>query len=72
VNLECPCGQIHELSAATRVAYESVTAGLPPTMLVVVDGVGRWHVPRLFIAVHGIQLGADLPELAERYGFEPG
>ncbi len=70
MNLACPCGQIHELSAGMRVAYENVTWGLPPTMLVEVAGE-RWRVPRIFIAVHGLK-AAELPELATRYGFEPG
>jgi hypothetical protein len=68
--LACPCGEIHELSAATRVAYENVTRGLPPTVLVVVEEQG-WYVPRIYLAVHGLK-GEDLPALAERYGFEHG
>jgi hypothetical protein len=66
-NLECPCGQIHELSAATRTAYDNVTAGLPPDITVETPD-GRWHVPRIFIAAHGLK-AQDLPELATRYGF---
>jgi hypothetical protein len=64
----CPCGTLHELSAATRAAYAAVTAGLPPTV-VVETPAGRWRVPRIFIAAHGLK-AADLPGLAERYGFE--
>jgi hypothetical protein len=64
----CPCGEIHELSAATRVAYENITWGLPET--VVIEVCGRaWLVPRIFIAVHGLKAD-DLPELAARYEFE--
>lgn len=66
----CPCGEVHELSASVRAGYESVTAGLPPSVPVAVPGVGRWLVPRIYIAVHGIK-AQELPELAERYGFEP-
>lgn len=74
-SLPCPCGEVHELSAATRIAYDNVTMGLPPDVVVSVPA-GRWHVPRIFIAVHGLK-GADLPALAGRYRFraatgEPG
>jgi hypothetical protein len=64
---ECPCGQVHELSAAVRASYENVTAGLPPAVPVTV-GRRTWQVPRIYIAVHGLKAG-ELPELAERYGF---
>lgn len=65
--LPCPCGQVHELSAATRVAYENITRGLPETMVISVDG-RAWLVPRIFIAVHGLKAD-ELPELAARYEF---
>ena len=67
-NLDCPCGDIHELSAKTRVAYDNVTAGLPPTVVVSVDGQA-WHVPRIYLAAHGLK-AADLPALAGRYSFK--
>lgn len=63
----CPCGEIHELSAATRAAYEAATAGLPAEVPVKTHG-GTWLVPRIFIAVHGLK-AAELPALARRYGF---
>lgn len=63
----CPCGEVHELSAATRGAYEAVTAGLPAEVKVEAPG-GTWLVPRIFIAVHGLK-AAELPGLAERHGF---
>jgi hypothetical protein len=68
--LECPCGEAHELSERTRVAYANVTAGLPATVLVKVPE-GCWQVPRIYIAAHGLN-AADLPELAEQYGFTEG
>lgn len=68
--LECPCGKAHELSAGTRVAYDNVTAGLPLTVLVAVNG-RAWQVPRIYLAAHGVKAD-ELPELAERYGFEEG
>jgi hypothetical protein len=71
--MNCPCGEIHELSAMTiamtRVAYESVTAELPPDVVINIPA-GRWRVPRIFIAVHGLK-PADLPALAAQYGFPP-
>jgi hypothetical protein len=68
VLLKCPCGDIHELSAAARSVYENVTRGLPADVPVKVPG-GCWRVPRIFIAVHGLK-AAELPALAEKYGFE--
>ena len=65
----CPCGQVHELSAAVRAAYESVTAGLPSSVAVETPA-GTWLVPRIYIAVHGLK-ASELPALAERYGFAP-
>jgi hypothetical protein len=65
----CPCGEVHELSAATRAAYEAVTAGLPSSVLVHVSGVGGWFVPRIYIAVHGLK-ASDLPELAATHGWD--
>lgn len=56
----CPCGEVHELSSATRAAYEAVTAGLPSSVLVHVPGAGCWFVPRIYIAVHGLK-ASDLP-----------
>lgn len=66
----CPCGEVHELPASVRAAYESVTAGLPPLMRVFVPDVGCWLVPRIYIAVHGLKAD-ELPALAEQYGFAP-
>lgn len=66
----CPCGEVHELSAQTRVAYGNITAGLPSTVPVSVNG-RAWQVPRIFIAAHGLK-AAELPELAQRYGWEEG
>ena len=66
----CPCGEIHELSAAARAAYENVICDLEPDVRIKVPG-GCWRVPRIFVAVHGLK-AAELPALAERYGFAPG
>lgn len=64
----CPCGQVHELAADARAAYEAATAGMAPVVRVTTED-GSWLVPRIFIAVHGLS-AADLPALAGRYGFE--
>jgi len=64
----CACGEVHELSAAVRAAYGTVTGGLPSSVPVRVPDVGCWLVPRIYIAVHGLK-AEELPALAERYGF---
>jgi hypothetical protein len=51
-----------------RSAYDSITDGLPATVAVETPQ-GRWRVPRIFIAAHGLKAD-ELPALAERYGFE--
>ena len=63
----CPCGDAHELSAGTRIAYENVTRGLPATVIISVSG-RAWLVPRIYIAAHGLKAD-ELPALAVRYGF---
>jgi hypothetical protein len=66
-NLECPCGQVHELSARFRLAYANLTYGQPPDVAVTVPA-GSWRVPRIYIAVHGLK-AEELPALAARYKF---
>jgi hypothetical protein len=58
------------MSDEVKLVFDQVTAGLDETVRVTVRGVGAYEVPRLFIACHRFA-GADLPELAERYGFQP-
>jgi hypothetical protein len=67
VAVECPCGQVHELRFEARIAYEKVTRGLPPDV-VIKTPAGVWRVPRIYVAVHGVR-AAEMPALAERYGF---
>jgi hypothetical protein len=64
----CPCGVLHMMSADVLATYGHVTAGLPSTVTVETPD-GRFAVPRIFIACHGLK-AADLPALAARYGFE--
>ena len=66
---ECPCGQAHQFTPDIQTAYENITRGLPETVAVTIARVGSWLVPRIDLAAHGMP-AADLPELAERYGFE--
>jgi hypothetical protein len=65
---DCPCGVPHELAPDTAAAYRGVTDGLPSTVTVSTPG-GRFAVPRIFIACHGLKADG-LPALAERYGWE--
>jgi hypothetical protein len=67
VNFRCPCGEVHELSAAVRAAYEKATTGLPSSVPVETPA-GTWLVPRIYIAVHGLKAD-ELPALARRHGF---
>jgi hypothetical protein len=66
----CPCGDRHLMSAEVRDAIDAITAGLADTVPVIVRGRGAYRVPRLYIACHGLA-AADLPGIAERYGFQP-
>lgn len=65
----CCCGQPHELSPKAWAAFLRVTRGLPATVVLRIPGGRAWHVPRIYLALHGIHV-ADVPELAERYGWE--
>ena len=67
-DLECPCGEVHELSASVRSQYEQVTSGKSATVKVETPE-GCWLVPRIYIAVHGLKAD-ELPAMVERYGFE--
>lgn len=64
----CCCGERHQVSTAVLARFDQATAGLGPEVIVDVPG-GRWRVPRLFIACHGLK-AADLPRLAGVYGWE--
>lgn len=58
------------MTAGIEAALANITRGLPETVFCSVNGRG-WLVPRIYIAAHGLK-AAELPELAERYGFEEG
>lgn len=57
-------------NAETKSAFDRVTDGLDAAIQVTVPRLGAYWVPRLYIACHGLPC-ADLPAVAERYGFEP-
>jgi hypothetical protein len=68
----CPCGEIHELTAALRSAYVASAGGQPDALFQMPDGQS-WYVPRIFMAAHKDELMAEgIPVLAQRYGFRPG
>jgi hypothetical protein len=59
------------MSAEAREAIDALAGGLADTVPVIVRGRGAYRVPRLYIACHGAPSARDLPDIAERYGFEP-
>ena len=64
----CPCGSTHPMAPGVLAVLDQITAGLPATIAIDVVGSGKWLVPRVYIACHGIK-GADVPALAEQYGW---
>ena len=66
----CACGApLHYADPWVRRAVEQLVAVHGPTVQVTVPG-GAWHVPRHWIALHGLR-AAELPALARRYGWAP-
>jgi hypothetical protein len=65
MKLLCDCGFRHEVAPPVQ----DLIAGPGPHIKVTVEG-RTWHVPRLWIAVHGLK-GRELAELAVRHGWEP-
>jgi len=58
------------MSDEAKLAFDRAAGGLPATVPVAVPGLGTYRVPRIYLACHTLA-GADLPAVAERYGFEP-
>lgn len=56
------------MTPGVLAAFDQVTAGLPETIPVEVTGSGKWLVPRIYIACHGLK-GHELAGLAEQYGW---
>lgn len=61
----CPCGEQHDPAVEMAAAYFENTFG---ETVVVTTPAGSWHVPRRWIAIHGLK-GADVPALAAKYGW---
>ena len=69
-NQVCDCGEIHELSADTRKNLGAMIEHLGPNITIRVEGQEiSFAVPRLYIAAHGIRAN-EIPDLAERYGWD--
>jgi hypothetical protein len=64
----CCCGDRHLMATLAFTAYQRTTAGLDPLVTVDAPG-GRWRVPRLYIACHGLR-PVDVPMLALVHGWE--
>jgi hypothetical protein len=64
----CACGQpLHYTNPHVQRTVEKFVAELGETVTIRTP-YGSWPVPRHYIALHGIT-AADLPTLAERYGW---
>lgn len=66
----CACGEpLHYTRPDIEAAMRRLVAKRGELQKITVMGIGEWMVPRHYIALHGIK-GSELPELAERLGFE--
>lgn len=64
----CDCGRpLHYASKATRERMDALVAEMGETVIIVTT-TGAWHVPRHFVALHGIQAPA-VSALADFYGW---
>ena len=64
----CPCGRgLHYTNPAQRHAVEKLVTLYGDTVKVRTPE-GAWHVPRHWIALHGLA-ATELPSLADRYGW---
>jgi hypothetical protein len=68
----CPCGVPVDAHGRDRRQLAIVRRHILERgpLVVVVSADGKWLVPRIWIALHGI-VGAELPALAERFGWSP-
>jgi len=60
----CPYGNSHVIVGEARAILDTV----PPTVIVQTLW-GRYSVPRIYIAAHGLKAW-DVPQLAKKYGWE--
>jgi predicted cobalt transporter CbtA len=65
--LPCPCGEDHTASTIWKLVTFIVEAK-GEHVTVHVEGIGSWHVPRVYLAFHGL-VATELPALADRYGW---
>ena len=66
----CACGKpLHYTNSELEKIMRMMVEQKGETITVTV-GDRSWRVPRHFIALHGIDKGSELPELAAKYGFE--
>ena len=64
----CPCGRgLHYTNPAQQHAVEKLVDMYGTTVKVRTPD-GAWHVPRHYIALHGLT-ATELPSLADRYGW---
>lgn len=62
----CPCGEDH----STRASYRDVAAliKMKGESVVVSTSFGKYHVPRIYIAYHGLS-AHEVPVLARKHGW---
>jgi len=65
--MNCPCGQTHDGSPSLPHVARLVEQ-MGETVVVTVPG-GSWHVPRIYIAMHGLK-AEELKVLADKYGWK--
>lgn len=64
----CGCGEaLHYTDSEVQAAVQALVDRLGATVLVK-STQGAWHVPRHYIALHGVE-AKELQQVAERYGF---
>lgn len=65
----CGCGErLHYVDREAETTVRALIRSYGPLITVEV-GRHAWRVPRHYIALHGLA-APELPELAERYGWE--
>lgn len=65
----CACGKpLHYVNQELKGIIAAYCRDLGPTVRIQTRK-GVWHVPRHYIALHGLK-AAELPALAKQYGFE--
>jgi hypothetical protein len=65
---DCPCGRQHEIQQAIGALYTHKTARMDST-LPITTPAGRFRVPRIWLACHGLDPG-DIARAAIEHAFE--